>query len=63
MVDNVVRNARVADESIKDEDAADVKGVRDLLRYVQQDSTVEATTIATVGDKGYDGFMYAVVNV
>lgn len=63
MVDNVVRNARVADESIKDEDVADVRGVRDLLRYVQQDSTVEATTIATVGDKGYDGFMYAVVNV
>ncbi|KAF8610507.1 O-methyltransferase family 3 protein [Ceratobasidium sp. AG-I] len=63
IVDNVVRNARVADESIKDEDAADVRGVRELLRHVKQDSTVEATTIATVGDKGYDGFMYAIVNI
>ncbi|QRW00206.1 O-methyltransferase family 3 protein [Ceratobasidium sp. AG-Ba] len=50
IVDNVVRNGRVADESLKD----DVS--------VEGDPTVEATTIATVGDKGYDGFMYAIVN-
>ncbi|KAB5593053.1 O-methyltransferase [Ceratobasidium theobromae] len=63
IVDNVVRNGRVADESIKDEDDPNIKGTRLLLRHVQSDSTVEATTIATVGDKGYDGFMFAMVNI
>jgi predicted O-methyltransferase YrrM len=79
IVDNVVRNGRVADvETFKEEeavggdggeltqqnhDAKDVQGVRTLLREVGQDPTVEATTIATVGDKGYDGFMYAIVNI
>ncbi|KAG9126554.1 hypothetical protein FRC07_003008 [Ceratobasidium sp. 392] len=62
IVDNVVRNGRLADESIGDEDES-VKGTRELLRVVGQDPTVEATTIATVGDKGYDGFMYAIVNL
>jgi predicted O-methyltransferase YrrM len=79
IVDNVVRNARVADvETFKEgdvvdddggeltqqkHDAMDVEGVRRLLREVGQDPTVEATTIATVGEKGYDGFMYAIVNI
>ncbi|KAG9102827.1 hypothetical protein FRC06_001016 [Ceratobasidium sp. 370] len=62
IVDNVVRNGRVGDESVTDEDQS-VKGTRELLNQVGQDPTVEATTIATVGDKGYDGFMYAVVNL
>jgi predicted O-methyltransferase YrrM len=63
IVDNVVRKGRVADESIKEEDDSIVRGVRQLLRQVQNDPTVDATTIATVGEKGYDGFMYAIVNI
>ncbi|KAG8706729.1 hypothetical protein FRC08_000885 [Ceratobasidium sp. 394] len=62
IVDNVVRNGRVADESVTNEDQS-VRGTRELLNQVGQDPTVEATTIATVGDKGYDGFMYAIVNL
>ena len=58
IVDNVVRHGRVADLSIKDD--KDVEGVRELLRYIQGNDAVEATTIATVGRKGYDGFLYAV---
>lgn len=39
---------------------ASIEGVRKLLEYIQKDPTVEATTMSTVGEKGYDGFIYAV---
>jgi hypothetical protein len=35
-----------------------VEGVRDLLEYLKEDADIDATTIATVGEKGYDGFTY-----
>ncbi|CAE6433308.1 unnamed protein product [Rhizoctonia solani] len=63
IVDNVVRKGRVSDETIKEEGDSSIKGVRELLRYVQSQPTVEATTIATVGEKGYDGFMYSIVGL
>jgi predicted O-methyltransferase YrrM len=56
-VDNVVRNGRTADPAYSDDD---VEGVRALLKALQNDKAVEATTIATVGNKGYDGFLYAI---
>ncbi|KAF7367167.1 tRNA threonylcarbamoyladenosine dehydratase [Mycena sanguinolenta] len=57
IVDNVVRFGRVADPEYSD---ANVEGVRALLRALKDDADVAATTIATVGDKGYDGFVYAI---
>jgi len=57
IVDNVVRNGRVARTEITNDES--VEGVRRLLEYIQNDKEVEATTIATVGSKGYDGFTYA----
>jgi predicted O-methyltransferase YrrM len=57
IVDNVVRNGRVADTEQSD---PSIEGVRRLLEYIQKDSTVEATTLSTVGEKGYDGFLYTV---
>ncbi|EEB99719.1 hypothetical protein MPER_00540, partial [Moniliophthora perniciosa FA553] len=57
IVDNVVRYGRVADPEQTDDR---VEGVRSLLRALKEDKEVEATTIGTVGDKGYDGFLYAV---
>lgn len=57
IVDNVVRNGRVARPEITNDEA--VEGVRRLLEYVKDDKEVEATTIATVGAKGYDGLLYA----
>lgn len=57
IVDNVVRNGRVADPTQSD---PSVDGVRRLLQYIQNDSTVEATTMGTVGEKGYDGFLFAI---
>jgi len=57
-VDNVVRGGRVSDTSITDNE--DVEGVRALLRHLQNDKNVDATTIAMAGEKGYDGFLYAI---
>ncbi|TDL27541.1 O-methyltransferase family 3 protein [Rickenella mellea] len=56
IVDNVVRNATVADPGVSDEN---IEGVRALLEHLKADKEVDATTIATVGGKGYDGFLYA----
>ncbi|KAG8919553.1 hypothetical protein FRC03_003305 [Tulasnella sp. 419] len=56
IVDNVVRKGNVANPEYSD---SSVEGVRALLRYIKTDPEVEATTIATVGEKGYDGFLYA----
>lgn len=52
-----MRYGRVADTSYSD---ANVEGVRTLLKAMQGDQDVDATTIATVGEKGYDGFLYAI---
>ena len=35
-------------------------GVRRMLEHIQSDPNVDATTIATVSDKGWDGFTYAI---
>jgi hypothetical protein len=52
-----VRYGLVADPSHSDDN---VEGVRTLLKAMKGDEEVAATTIATAGEKGYDGFMYAV---
>jgi len=57
IVDNVVRYGRVADPDLSD---PNIEGVRSLLRMLKDDTEVEATTMGTVGEKGYDGFIYAV---
>ncbi|KAJ3968575.1 O-methyltransferase-domain-containing protein [Lentinula raphanica] len=59
IVDNVVRFGRVADPEQTD---ANIEGVRSLLNALKGDQDVDATTIATVGEKGYDGFIYAIRN-
>jgi len=56
IVDNVVRRGTVADPDDTDEDN---EGVRKLLRHLKDDKDVDATTIAWVGEKSYDGFLYA----
>ncbi|KAJ6545405.1 O-methyltransferase-domain-containing protein [Mycena capillaripes] len=58
IVDNVGRRGRPAEPSASD---PSVEGVRGLLRYIKDDNEVEATTIHTVGEKGFDGFLYAFV--
>lgn len=59
VVDNVVRGGRVVDAE-SDEPA--VRGTRRLVEMVGREPRVDATVIQTVGAKGYDGFLLAVVN-
>ena len=58
VVDNVVRRGAVADDSSLD---PNVRGVRDLVTAVAAEPRVTATAIQTVGAKGYDGFLLAIV--
>ncbi len=58
IVDNVVRNGRVADP--KDTDPR-VLGSRDCLDLLGAEPRLRATAIQTVGSKGYDGFAIAYV--
>ena len=58
VVDNVVRQGRIAD--MEDDDPA-VAASRELHVMLGNEPRVEATVIQTVGDKGYDGFALAVV--
>jgi predicted O-methyltransferase YrrM len=58
VVDNVIRDGRILDDTTDDES---VRGVRRLNEMLRQSDRVDATTIQTVGSKGYDGFTLAVV--
>ena len=56
VVDNVVREGTVADAASTD---ASVLGVRRLNQKLAAEPRVVATSIQTVGSKGYDGFTIA----
>ena len=58
VVDNVVRQGALANP---ESDDPRVQGVRRLHETVAANPRVSATTIQTVGAKGYDGFLLAVV--
>ena len=57
-VDNVIRDGAVANPKSKD---PMVQGVRRLNDLLAKETRVIATTIQTVGTKGYDGFTLALV--
>jgi predicted O-methyltransferase YrrM len=56
--DNVVREGAVVDSA---NDDPRVQGVRTFHEVLATDPRVDATTIQTVGSKGYDGFSLALV--
>jgi predicted O-methyltransferase YrrM/DNA-binding PadR family transcriptional regulator len=58
VVDNVVRRGRVADD---DNSAPDIVGVRRMITAMAADDRIDATTIQTVGSKGYDGLTIGLV--
>ena len=58
VVDNAVRKGAVIDAESERED---VKGMRRFFDLASSDNRVSATAIQTVGLKGYDGFVIAVV--
>jgi predicted O-methyltransferase YrrM len=58
VVDNVVRNGAVVDAKSDD---PSVQGVRRFNELLAAEPRVSATAIQTVGSKGYDGFVIALV--
>ena len=58
VVDNMVRRGRVIDAGTGD---ASVDGVRVMMDMVSRDPRLSAAGVQTVGAKGYDGFLLAVV--
>ena len=62
VVDNVVRQGGILDESSAGGDAANVAGIRRFLAAAGSDPRVDVTALQTVGSKGHDGFALAVVN-
>ena len=59
VVDNVVRKGEVADPDSPD---PSVQGVRRFLEMLAGEPRVTATAVQTVGSKGYDGFVMALVS-
>ena len=56
-MDNVVWLGRVSEPEYTDKN---IEGTRSLLKAIQNDEEVDATTISTVGERNYDGFLYAI---
>lgn len=59
IVDNVVRKGKVTEGASTD---PMIRGTRRLYDTLSKEKRVGATAIQTVGSKGYDGFLIAVVN-
>jgi predicted O-methyltransferase YrrM len=58
IIDNVVRDGAVIDENSSD---PDIQGIRRLFEAVAAEPRLRATALQTVGRKGYDGFVFALV--
>jgi predicted O-methyltransferase YrrM len=58
IVDNVVRNGGVLDADSSDPNIGGVRRFNELIATLPD---VSATTVQTVGSKGYDGFTLAIV--
>jgi predicted O-methyltransferase YrrM len=58
VVDNVVRHGAVLDAASAD---PNVQGTRRLYEAIAAEPRVTATAVQTVGHKGYDGFVMAIV--
>ncbi len=59
VVDNVVRNGAIIDPARED---PDITGTRRLYDMLAREPRLDATALQTVGDKGWDGFVIAVVD-
>jgi predicted O-methyltransferase YrrM len=64
VVDNVVRDGAILDPDAYDPQRGDphVRGVRRFYELLAAEPRLSATAIQTVGDKGYDGFVLAIVD-
>jgi predicted O-methyltransferase YrrM len=60
IIDNVVRDGALIDGTSQD---ANVQGARRMHEMLGSEPRISATTIQTVGSKGYDGFTLALVTM
>jgi predicted O-methyltransferase YrrM len=58
VVDNVVRKGDVLNAATDD---ANVQGMRSVTEFLSRERSVSATAVQTVGSKGHDGFILALV--
>lgn len=58
IADNIVRNGEIIEEHSTD---PRIQGVRSFFDLLENHPQVESTAIQTVGQKGYDGFVLAIV--
>ena len=58
IADNVVRGGAVVDADSHD---ANVRGLREFVQMISDDARLDATALQTVGEKGWDGLIMAVV--
>jgi len=58
VVDNVIRDGKVIDAASSD---GMVQGTRRLYDYLHGEARLDCTAVQTVGSKGWDGFMLALV--
>jgi len=58
IADNVVRGGAVVDADNND---ANVRGLREFVQMISDDTRLDATALQTVGEKGWDGLIMAVV--
>ncbi|MGD8202525.1 O-methyltransferase [Pantoea sp. FN0305] len=56
--DNSVRGGSVIESDSED---PNVRGLREFVQMISEDERLEATAIQTVGEKGWDGFVMAIV--
>jgi predicted O-methyltransferase YrrM len=59
IADNVVRRGNILDQASED---TSVQGILEFNKIVAADVRLSATVIQTVGEKGYDGFAFILVN-
>ncbi|MCA1022297.1 O-methyltransferase [Halobacillus litoralis] len=58
LVDNVIRNGEILEEASK---SSSIQGIRQMFDLLHHHPRLESTAFQTVGNKGYDGFLLAVV--
>lgn len=61
IADNVVREGEIIDAASTDERVRGVRRFNEILARFSAEGRVTATAIQTVGSKGYDGFVMAIV--
>jgi predicted O-methyltransferase YrrM len=59
VIDNIVRHGALVDP---DSDDPGARGMRKVSELIASEAGVSATLIQTVGNKGYDGFLLALVD-